>query len=155
MKGTPERQAAIYHTFNVEDLIEAGHPLRPIKRMVGRALADMARAFKAAYSDVGRPGIPPETLLKALLLQCLYAIRSERELCRRLKPTSCSAGSWICSPRMTCSTTRCSRTTASGLPSKGYRSGARRGARSSCRRTGGPKERSIARVGDSGAVPAY
>ncbi len=85
MKGTPQRQAAIYHTFNVEDLIEAGHPLRPIKRMVDTALAAMSRTFKAAYSDVGRPGIPPETLLKALLLQCLYTVRSERELCRRLK----------------------------------------------------------------------
>ena len=85
MKGTPERQAAIYHTFNVEDLIGAGHPLRPIKRMVDRALSDMSRTFTAAYSDRGRPGVPPETLLKALLLQCLYTIRSERELCRRLK----------------------------------------------------------------------
>lgn len=85
MRGTPDRQDAIYHTFNVEDLIGAGHPLRPIKRMVDRALSEMSRTFKAAYSDVGRPGIPPETLLKALLLQCLYTIRSERELCRRLK----------------------------------------------------------------------
>jgi transposase len=85
MKGKPERQAAVYHTFNVEDLIEAGHPLRPIKRMVDRSLAEMSRTFKAAYSDVGRPGVPPETLLKALLLQCLYTIRSERELCRRLR----------------------------------------------------------------------
>jgi len=85
MRGTPDRQDAIYHTFNVEDLIEGDHPLRPIKRMVDRALASMGRTFKAAYSDVGRPGVPPETLLKALLLQCLYTIRSERELCRRLK----------------------------------------------------------------------
>ena len=85
MKGIPERQPAMYHTFNVEDLIEPGHPLRPIKRMVDRALSDMSRTFKAAYSDTGRPGIPPETLLKALLLQCVYTIRSERELCRRLK----------------------------------------------------------------------
>lgn len=85
MKGTPDRQPAVYHTFNVEDLIEAEHPLRPIKRMVDRALADMSSTFKAAYSDRGRPGVPPETLLKALLLQCLYTIRSERELCRRLR----------------------------------------------------------------------
>ncbi len=85
IRGTPERQAALYHTFNLEDLIEAGHPLRPIKRMVDRALGDMSRAFKATYSDRGRPGIPPEMLLKALLPQCLYTIRSERELCRRLK----------------------------------------------------------------------
>lgn len=85
MKGNPERQPAIYHTFNVEDLIEPGHPLRAIKRMVDSALRAMSRTFNAAYSDRGRPGIPPETLLKALLLQCLYTIRSERELCRRLK----------------------------------------------------------------------
>lgn len=85
MKGKPQRQAAVYHTFNVEDLIEPGHPLRAIKRMVDHALSDMSRTFRAAYSDRGRPGIPPETLLKALLLQCLYTIRSERELCRRLK----------------------------------------------------------------------
>lgn len=85
MRGTPDRQDAIYHTFNVEDLIGADHPLRPIKRMVDAALGSMSRTFRAAYSDVGRPGIPPETLLKALLLQCLYTIRSERELCRRLK----------------------------------------------------------------------
>jgi len=53
--------------------------------MVDRALADMSRTFKVAYSDRGRPSIPPETLLKALFFQCLYTIRSERELCRRLK----------------------------------------------------------------------
>lgn len=52
MKGTPDRQAAVYHTFDVEDLIEAGHPLRPIKRMVDRALAEVARTFKAAYNLV-------------------------------------------------------------------------------------------------------
>lgn len=85
MRGTPERQVPIFHTFNVEDLIEPDHPLRAIKRMVDRALFDMGRVFDAAYSDVGRPGVPPETLLKALLLQCLYTVRSERELCRRLR----------------------------------------------------------------------
>jgi transposase len=85
MRGTPQRQDAVYHTFHVEDLIEADHPLRAIKRMVDKALASMSATFRAAYSDRGRPGVPPETLLKALLLQCLYTIRSERELCRRLK----------------------------------------------------------------------
>jgi len=85
MRGTPDRQDAIYHTFNVEDLIEAEHPLRPIKRMVDKALGEMSRTFRAAYAKTGRPGVPPETLLKALLLQCLYTIRSERELCRRLR----------------------------------------------------------------------
>lgn len=75
----------MYHTFNVEDLIEAEHPLRPIKRMVDETLRGMSRTFAAAYSDTGRPSVPPETLLKALLLQCLYTVRSERELCRRIR----------------------------------------------------------------------
>lgn len=77
MRGTPDSQAAIYHTFNVEDMIQTDHPLRAIKRMVDAALSSMSWTFKAAYSDRGRPGIPPETLRKALLLQCLYTIRSE------------------------------------------------------------------------------
>ncbi|MBY0308461.1 MAG: hypothetical protein K2Q09_06940 [Phycisphaerales bacterium] len=67
MRGTSERHDAIYHTFNVEGLIEAGHPLRPIKRMVELALSGMSRTFSAADGDRGRPGIPPETLLKAPL----------------------------------------------------------------------------------------
>jgi hypothetical protein len=47
--------------------------------MVDRALAGMSRTFKAAYSDVGRRGVPPDTLHKALLLHCLHTIRSERD----------------------------------------------------------------------------
>jgi transposase len=85
MRGTSEHQAPINHTFNVEAMIEPDHPLRPIKRMVDAALASMSRAFCAAYSDTGRPGIPPESLLKALLLRRRYTIRSEREWRRWLK----------------------------------------------------------------------
>lgn len=85
MRGTPDRQPPVFHVFDVESLIGPDHPLRPIKRMVDAALSAMSRSFAAAYADTGRPGVPPETLLKALLLQCLYTIRSERELCRRLR----------------------------------------------------------------------
>ena len=85
MRGTPDRQTPVFHVFDVEGLIGPDHPLRPIKRMVDAALSAMSRSFAAAYADTGRPGVPPETLLKALLLQCLYTIRSERELCRRLR----------------------------------------------------------------------
>ena len=59
-----------------------GHPLRAVKRIVHRAPADMSRTLKAADADTGRPGIPPETLLNAPLVQCPHTIRSERELCR-------------------------------------------------------------------------
>lgn len=62
INGTPNRQVVLHHTFNSEELIEADHPLRPIKRMVDHALTGIWRAFKAAYSEVGRAGTPPEAL---------------------------------------------------------------------------------------------
>lgn len=85
MRGTNEPQSSLWYSINLEDMVEAGHPLRPIKRMVDLALARMSASFSAAYAAGGRPSVPPERLLKALLLQCLYTIRSERELCRRLR----------------------------------------------------------------------
>jgi hypothetical protein len=83
MKGKPERQAAVYHTFNVEDLIEAGHPLRPIKRMVDRSLAEMSRTFKAAYSDVGRPGVRPRRCSR----RCSFSVCT-----RSARSVSCAGG---------------------------------------------------------------
>ena len=74
-----------WYSINLEDLIEPDHPLRAIKRMVDEALRGMDKDFRKAYSDRGRRSIAPEQLLKALLLQSLYSIRSERALCRRLK----------------------------------------------------------------------
>ncbi|MBZ0106372.1 MAG: IS5 family transposase [Sulfuricella denitrificans] len=70
--------------INVEELIRPDHPLRPIKAMVDRELSAMSRSFSEAYGNVGRPSIPPETLLKAMLLQALYSIRSERQLVERI-----------------------------------------------------------------------
>jgi transposase len=63
--------------INIEDKVPADHPLRAVKRRCDRILAYMRRDFNAAYSRLGRPSIPPEQLLKALLLQALYSIRSE------------------------------------------------------------------------------
>lgn len=85
MRGRPENNGSLWYSTNVEDLIEPSHPLRAIKRMVDEALHEMSDAFGAAYSTNGRPGVPSERLLKALLLQSLYSIRSEHELCRRVK----------------------------------------------------------------------
>ena len=78
--------------INVEDRVAANHPLRPIRRMVDEELARLAPAFAAAYSTAGRPSVPPERPLKrskaspgrAMLLQCLYSVRSERQLVERL-----------------------------------------------------------------------
>jgi len=84
MRGRVEDQGNVFHTFIVEDFVPASHPLREIKKRADRVLAGMSAAFNAAYSQTGRPGIPPEQLIKALLLQALYSIRSEIQLCEQI-----------------------------------------------------------------------
>ncbi len=84
MRGRVDRQGAVFHTFDVQALVPAGHPLREVKRRADAVLAGMSRDFNAAYGTTGRPGIPPERLIKALLLQALYSIRSEIQLCEQI-----------------------------------------------------------------------
>lgn len=74
----------MFYVIDLEDRVRADHPLRAIKTMVDGELARMGHLFNKAYSDKGRPSVPPETLLKALLLQALYAIRSEAPLVERI-----------------------------------------------------------------------
>ena len=71
--------------LSVEDRIPQDHPLRPIKRMADEALRALSPVFDEIYAVTGRPSVPPEQLLKALLLQALYSIRSERALCEQLE----------------------------------------------------------------------
>jgi transposase len=87
MRGRPNRQPNLFVKINLEELVPADHPLRPIKRMADEALAAMSRTFAAAYAPAergGRPSIPPERLLKAMVLMSLYTVRSERALCERI-----------------------------------------------------------------------
>jgi transposase len=84
MRGRADDQLPLFHVFNVEDRIRPDHPLRDVKRRTDRILAAMSPRFATAYSRTGRPGVPPERLLKAQLLLALYSIRSERQLCERI-----------------------------------------------------------------------
>jgi transposase len=84
MRGRIDEQPPLFHVFSVEDRIRPDHPLRDVKRRVDAILAGMDAQFAAAYRPTGRPGVPPERLLKALLLMALYSIRSERQLCERI-----------------------------------------------------------------------
>lgn len=84
MRGRINQQLPLFHTFEVEDRIRKDHPLRDIKRRVDRILASMNDRFAKAYSSTGRPSIPPEQLLKAMLLMSVYSIRSERQLCEQI-----------------------------------------------------------------------
>jgi transposase len=80
MVGRPEPQSQIYFAIDIESWIEPEHPLRGVKQRVDEILRSMRPKLRKAYSTFGRPSIPPEMLLKALLLQSLYSIRSERQL---------------------------------------------------------------------------
>ncbi len=85
MRGKPDYQSQIYYPIDIESWIAADHPLRGVKRRADEVLKSMRRDFEKAYSKVGRPSIPPEVLLKALLLQALYSIRSERQLVEQIQ----------------------------------------------------------------------
>ena len=80
MRGQDERQETLFILRSMEDRIDAKHPLRALRTRVDYILHRLSPTFDEIYSRIGRPSIPPEQLLKALLLQIIYSIRSEREL---------------------------------------------------------------------------
>lgn len=84
MRGNSKLQNPMFFVANTEERLPKTHPLRAIKRRADEVLKQMSRVFDAAYSEQGRPSIPPEQLLKALLLQALYSIPSEGRLVEAL-----------------------------------------------------------------------
>ena len=85
MRGIDERSGALFSYVDLEARVPAGHPLRAIREIANAALEHLSGEFAALYAPLGRPSIPPEKLLRALLLQAFYSIRSERQLMERLK----------------------------------------------------------------------
>jgi transposase len=85
MRGPDERSDFLFSYLSPEQRVPADHPLRPIRRIVDAALTRLTTEFDALYTDFGRPSIPPEQLLRALLLQVLYTVRSERLLIEQLE----------------------------------------------------------------------
>jgi transposase len=80
MRGPDDQTSEMFSYLSPEQRVRPDHPLRPIRRMTDQALAALSPRFAKMYSDIGRPSIPPEQLLRALLLQSLYSVRSERLL---------------------------------------------------------------------------
>jgi transposase len=80
MRGNDPQQDGMFSYISPEQRVRKDHPLRPIRRMVDQVLKQLSPEFDKMYSKVGRPSIPPEQLLRALLLQMLYSVRSERLL---------------------------------------------------------------------------
>ena len=84
MRGSDERSEGLFSYVSCEARVPGNHPLRPIRAIVDEALEVMSPAFEGLYSKIGRPSIPPEKLLRALLLQAFYSVRSERQLMEQL-----------------------------------------------------------------------
>src|SRR5215204_7357857 len=80
MRGPDEQTSHMFSYLSPEQRVRADHPLRAIRAMTDRVFADLSPRFTKMYSDIGRPSIPPEQLLRALMLQSLYTVRSERLL---------------------------------------------------------------------------
>src|ERR1700752_122436 len=85
MRGPDHQQAAMFSYLSPEQRVPSDHPLRAIRLITDTLLKEMSRFFSRMYSQIGRPSIPPEKLLRALLLQVLYSIRSERMLMEQLE----------------------------------------------------------------------
>ena len=84
MRGTDVQQSGLFSYVPPEDRIPADHTLRVVQALLGEARSSMSRDFDRVYADGGRASIPPERLVRALTLQILYSIRSERLLCEQL-----------------------------------------------------------------------
>ena len=84
MRGSDERTGELFSYVDLEDRVPAHHPLRAIRSLVNEVLAALDGEFAKLYADTGRHSIPPERLLRALLLQAFYTIRSERQLMEQL-----------------------------------------------------------------------
>jgi transposase len=84
MRGGDVRADGLFSYVSCEARVPSDHPLRRILSIVDRALADLSPEFAKLYAPIGRPSIPPEKLLRALLLQAFYSVRSERQLMEQL-----------------------------------------------------------------------
>ncbi len=85
MRGSDERSGSLFSYVDLEARVRRDHPLRVIREIANAALSDLSGDFSKLYTDFGRPSIAPEKLLRAMLLQAFYGVRSERQLMERLE----------------------------------------------------------------------
>ncbi len=85
MRGTDNQQDSLFSYSQVSDFVPSDHPLRRIRDLVDEALESMRGTFTVSYSHTGRPSIAPERIIRALLLQILYSVRSERRMIEEIR----------------------------------------------------------------------
>jgi transposase len=84
MRGVANPQTALFSDVSLENRVPRDHPLRKMRILVDAVLATMGAGFSAVHAKRGRPSIPPEFLLRALLIQILYTVPSERQLVKQV-----------------------------------------------------------------------
>ena len=112
MRGSDKRSGELFSYIDLEQRVRPNHPPRAIRSLTEAALASLSGDFAGLYSGMGRPSIAPEMLMRAMLLQAFYSIRSERQLMERLESICCSAGSSVSASTMRSGITRLSPRTA-------------------------------------------
>lgn len=85
MRGSGAGSGSLFSDVDLEAMVHREHPLRVIRKIANAALADLSADFGKLYTDFGRSSIAPEKLLRALLVQAFYGVRSERQLMERLE----------------------------------------------------------------------
>ncbi len=85
MRGVADKQTSMWACISIEERIAGDHPLRKIKKLADQRLEKLSVVFNRMYSQLGRPSIAPERVLKSLLLIALYSVRSERQFCEQLQ----------------------------------------------------------------------
>lgn len=85
MRGSDERNEALFSYVNLDERVPVGHPLRVVRKIVNTALATLDGEFSGLYACDGRPSIAPERLLRAVLIQILFSVRSERQLMEQMQ----------------------------------------------------------------------
>ena len=85
MRGSDGMQEALFTVAKLEDFVPADHPLRPIRLLVNEALGRLNGLFNTIYADTGRASIAPEKLLRAMLIQVFFSVRSERQLMEQVR----------------------------------------------------------------------
>ena len=84
MRGEDSKQSSMLCLISASDRVPKDHPLRQVKVLADAALVDLSKELDQMYSRVGRPSIPPERLLKSMILMALYSVRSERQFCEQI-----------------------------------------------------------------------
>jgi transposase len=117
MRGDERVQDGMFSYVSLEQRVPADHPLREVRKLTDTVLGALSLELDGLYADSGRPSIAPEYILRALLLQVFFSIRSERLLVEQIDYNllfRCFAGSWAWAWTMGCGTMRCFRRTATG-----------------------------------------